>query len=246
MNNQVLTIPDISTTNHATNLQPATVESHLAQNHHPVTLINAPNSNLQPCLSRCRIRNGKIARLPKLERDMVNRMLFNNVPYENIVAALDELQIKVTERNISNWKTRGGYKEWCAEQDHAVQVRLHQDNLSDYLRKNDASQVPEVGLQLAATQLSQFLLKPEAQQLLTSNPDRYSKMVATLCRLTGQIQNLQKYRDNCAKELGRDYNPERIKRQEEEGCEITRNVYSAARLTDHCEAIPHRNFMPKA
>src|SRR5438874_12196296 len=30
------------------------------------------------------IRNGKIARLPKLERDMVNRMLFNNIPYAKI------------------------------------------------------------------------------------------------------------------------------------------------------------------
>jgi len=195
---------------------------------------------------KSRTRLGKIARLPKCERDMVNLLLRNNVTYRKVVGALEEHGIRVTERNVSNWKTRGGHKDWCDEQDHAVQVRLHQDNLSDYLRKNDASQVPEVGLQLAATQLSQFLLKPEAQQLLTSNPDRYSKTVATLCRLTGQIQNLQKYRDNCAKELGRDYNPERIKRQEEEGCEITRNVYSAARLTDHCEAIPHRNFMPKA
>src|SRR4030095_12596807 len=57
-------------------------------------------------------RNGKIARLPKLERDMVSRMLRNNMPYANIVAALDELEIHVTERNVSNWKTPGGYREW--------------------------------------------------------------------------------------------------------------------------------------
>src|SRR5437016_12537281 len=38
-----------------------------------------------------RIRNGKIARLPKLERDMVNRMLHNHVPHAKIVAALDDL-----------------------------------------------------------------------------------------------------------------------------------------------------------
>ena len=36
-------------------------------------------------------RNGKIARLPKLERDMVNRMLQNNLPYPAIVGALDEV-----------------------------------------------------------------------------------------------------------------------------------------------------------
>ena len=192
-----------------------------------------------------RTRLGKIARLPKCERDMVNLLLRNNVAYRKVVDALEEHGIRVTERNVSNWKTRGGYKEWCAEQDHALHVRLHQDNLADYLRQNDASQVPEVGLQLAATQLSQFLLKPEAQQLLSTDPDRYSKMVATLCRLTSQIQNLQKYRDDCARELGYKHNPERIKRDLEQTCENTRLVYSAARITDHCEAIPHRNFIPK-
>src|SRR5579859_347025 len=63
-----------------------------------------------------RPRNGKIARLPKLERDMVNRMLANNLPHHQIVGALDECGFTVTERNISNWRTRGGYKEWCAAQ----------------------------------------------------------------------------------------------------------------------------------
>ena len=190
-------------------------------------------------------RNGKIARLPKRERDMVNLMLRNNVSYSKVVGALDEYGIRVTERNVSNWKTRGGYQEWCNEQDHALQLRLHQDNLTDYLRKNDAGHVPEVGLQLAATQLSQFLLKPEAQQLLTTDLERYSKMVATLCRLTGQIQNLQKYRDDCAKELSYKHNPERIKREEEHAYENTRLVYSAEKITEYADAIPHRNFMPK-
>src|SRR6266481_7978799 len=48
-------------------------------------------------------RNGRVACLPKLQRDMVNRMLRNAVPYKNIVGALDEEDFTVTERNISNW-----------------------------------------------------------------------------------------------------------------------------------------------
>src|SRR5437660_896186 len=55
-----------------------------------------------------RIRNGKIARLPYLERDMVNRMLRDNIPYEKIVDALGQHDFYVIERNVSNWKTRGG------------------------------------------------------------------------------------------------------------------------------------------
>src|SRR5437867_1480355 len=66
-------------------------------------------------------RNGKIAHLPYLERDMVNRMLRNNLPHSAIVAALEEHGFRVTVRNVSNWKTRGGYKEWCLEQDRALE-----------------------------------------------------------------------------------------------------------------------------
>ena len=68
---------------------------------------------------------------------MVNRMLFNHIPYAAIVAALADLDIIVTERNISNWKTRGGYKEWCDAQDRALEIRLLQDNLTEYLHKNE-------------------------------------------------------------------------------------------------------------
>ena len=35
-------------------------------------------------------RNGKIAHLPKLERDMVDRMLSNNLPHARIVLAREE------------------------------------------------------------------------------------------------------------------------------------------------------------
>src|SRR5437870_515755 len=125
MNNEIATIPE-TTPNPASSLQPPACRpdlspcSALTKAEGPgeagLTIIMATSSSVQPRASRPHIRNGKIARLPKLERDLVNRMLHNHVPYAKIVGALDELAIKATERNISNWKTRGGYKEWCAEQ----------------------------------------------------------------------------------------------------------------------------------
>src|SRR4051812_19983691 len=71
-----------------------------------------------------RRRNGKIARLEKLERDMVCRMLWDGVAYERIVAALAEVGIVVTVRNVSNWKTRGGYQEWSEDQQRVLENRL--------------------------------------------------------------------------------------------------------------------------
>src|SRR5690349_16403291 len=72
-----------------------------------------------------RRRNGKIARLPKPVRDMVNRMLFHNVPQGQIVSALQEIGITVNQQNISNWRLAGGYREWRLAQEHAIQLQNH-------------------------------------------------------------------------------------------------------------------------
>src|SRR5262245_50694439 len=72
-------------------------------------------------------RNGRIASLTRVYRDMVNRMLGNAVPYKNIVAALHDQGYKVTQRNVSNWAT-GGYLEWRLEQEAVLQNRLDQDH----------------------------------------------------------------------------------------------------------------------
>ena len=206
----------------------------------------AAGSPPQPAEIR-RTRNGKIARLAKPERDMVNRMIFNNVPHERIVLALECCGVKVTRRNISNWKTRGGYREWRLAQEHALQTQLHQDNLVDLLRRERASELPEVGLQAAATQLTQFFLKPEAAQLLCSDPKEYNRRLAMLGKVAVQLKALQQYRDDCAKGLGYKQDPEHIRQKTEEQLEDLREMYSGAPSPDiRTPNAPHRNFIPKS
>src|SRR5262245_48337949 len=102
----------------------------------PISSAQSPGSaSNPPPQPRKLTRNGKIARLPFLKRDMVNRMLRDHVPQDRIVDALTEHGFNVTARNVSNWKTRGGYREWCSEQERALQHRLVQDNLVEHLRK---------------------------------------------------------------------------------------------------------------
>jgi hypothetical protein len=178
---------------------------------------------------------------------MVNRMLRNNIPHSKIADALDEHGVTVTQRNVSNWKTRGGYREWCAQQDQALETRLLQDNLVEHLRTTDATQLSEVGLQLAATQLSQFFLKPDIREQITADPEKFSSTIAILCKLNRQLHRLQKYRDDSARELGYKHNPERVKREAEKDLESTRHTYSAEKLGQTIDDydIPHRNFIPK-
>ena len=212
---------------------------------HPASSIAPLPYGIQQRVSCPHIRNGKIARLPKLERDMVNRMLFNHIPYAKIVGALGEHGIYVTQRNVSNWKTRGGYKEWCSEQERQLQLSSVQDHLTDYLRKNDAGQLPEVGLQVAATQLSLSLLRPETAQQLAADPQKYSQVVDMLCRLSTQIQALQKDRNEAVKKAAIRNTSEHLKRQEEEDVEITRSVYSSKLGERPGDEIPHRNDLPR-
>jgi hypothetical protein len=197
-------------------------------------------------LPRRRSRNGKIARLPKHYRDLVNRMLSNNVPLSKIVGALDEFEILVTARNISNWKNRGGYHEWCAEQERQLHLATLQDHLTDYLRKNDAAQLPEVGLQVAATQLSLSLIQPDAARQLAADPEKYSRVVDMLCRLSTQIQALQKDRNEAVRKAGFLDTAERIRLDEIEEAEITRRCYTGTCPKGPRDPdMPHRNELPR-
>ncbi len=152
-----------------------------------VTTINSQPSTISLPETRRKIRrNGRIASLPRIQRDMVNRMLWNAVPYKNIVAALGEAGHTVTERNISSWAT-GGYLEWSLAQEHVLENRLDQDHIQKLARADD----------------------PEAQL------DNYSKLVDLLVRLNREIAVTQKQRDDSRRTLGREYDPTRVKETEE-------------------------------
>jgi hypothetical protein len=142
---------------------------------------------------------------------MVNQMLWNGVPYKNIVAALDDAGFTLIERNISNWAT-GGYLEWRLEQEAVLENRLNQDHLLDFLRRDDAPELPEVGLQAAATRLSQILLQKLAHsEDPEANLDSYTKLIDLLCRLNREISTTQKNRDDSRRTLGHEYDPVRVK-----------------------------------
>jgi hypothetical protein len=207
-------------------------------------VISAPPT-ASACLGQ-RARNGKIARLPKLERDLVNKLLHNPVPYSKIVNALGGRDITVTERNISNWRTRGGYQEWCAEQENQLRLAHLQDHLTDYLRKHDAQQLPEVGIQVASTQLTSLLMNPQTAAPLLANPDKYAKIIESLDKCSVRLNELQKDRYETVRRAGiRDTIPN-LRREEEKDVEVLREIASAEKLGESAyeDDIPHRHHLP--
>jgi hypothetical protein len=157
---------------------------------------------------------------------MVNRMLWNGVPYKNIVAPLEESGYTLIERNISSWAT-GGHLEWRLEQEAVLNNRLDQDHLLDFLRRDDAPELPEVGLQAAATRLSQVLVQKLAQAAdPEAHLDDYSKLIDLLCRLNREISTTQKQRDDSRRTLGKAHDPVRIKNTDEGGVIEMERFYS--------------------
>ncbi|HEV2207821.1 MAG TPA: hypothetical protein VG167_03550 [Verrucomicrobiae bacterium] len=193
-----------------------------------------------------RTRNGKIARLPKPERDLVNQLLHNNTSYSQIVWALEERGITVTERNISNWRTRGGYKEWCAEQENQRRLAHLQDHLTDYLRKHDAQQLPEVGLQVAATQLTSLLMNPQTAAALLADPNKYARIVDSLDKCSARLKELQNDRyENVRRATIRNTVPN-ARSEDARQVELIREIASAEKLGRSAaeDNIPHRNHLP--
>lgn len=204
-----------------------------------------PTTSHSLLLPAPRPRFGKIARLPKPVRHVVNRMLFLHISQDRIVDALHELGFQVTQQNLSNWKNRGGYREWCLAQEHALHLRIHQDTLVDLLRRYDAPELSEVGLQAAATQLSQFFLTAEARQLLASDPKEYERRVSMLARISSQLESLQKSRDDSPRYLKPDRDPDKIPAGTDASLARLTDAYTctpgeSARDPD----IPHRNLLP--
>jgi hypothetical protein len=152
----------------------------------------------------------------------------------------------VTERNISNWRTRGGYKEWCAEQENQIRFAQLQDHMSDYLRKNDAQQIPEAGLQFAATQLTAQIMNPETAKVLLADPSKYAKTIETLDRIAARLQELQKDRYETHRRANIKDTLPNLRHKDEKSVEDLRLIASAElpAISAREPELPHRNHLP--
>ena len=102
-------------------------------------------------------RNGKIARLPKKLRDLVNELLSDGATYAEIVRRLNEsadpsLPYPVAEKNISTWHD-GGYQDWLRQQENLELLTSRLDFALDLARNSQSEKLQELTLQLAAMRL---------------------------------------------------------------------------------------------
>jgi len=145
-------------------------------------------------------RNGKIAHLPKPQRDLINQGLDDGVKYEDIRARLAEQGVSLSLRALSDW-FHGGYQDELKARERRAELRASQERLFEIARHDDAPDLSLVGLQLAVTQLSQQLydLAPGShKENFQTDTHNYLRMLNTLGRLSRSLLSLQQYRDEKA------------------------------------------------
>src|SRR4051812_33983377 len=102
-------------------------------------------------------RNGKIARLTKEVREVVNQMIRDGAEYSQVV---EELRVRghadVRPRNVSRWY-QGGYQDWLREQGHLEELRREREFAGKLLKENAGSSLHEAGLQLMTMQMLRLL-----------------------------------------------------------------------------------------
>jgi hypothetical protein len=134
-------------------------------------------------------RNGKIARLPKETRDMINQMLDDGIPYHVIIDELGDAGEGLNTQNLTNWR-QGGYQEWVKNQELIEQTRAQTETAIELLRETDgaanAAKVVEACHMVGATQLMQALLDygdEAVKNLLLDKPETYIRILNIVCRL---------------------------------------------------------------
>jgi hypothetical protein len=145
-------------------------------------------------------RNGKIARLPKETRDMLNRMLDDGIPYHVIIDELGDAGEGLNTQNLTNWK-QGGYQDWVKNQDLIARSRAQTEFALDLLRESGADVNPALILKacalVGATQLFQGLIDhgDEAlKKILLNKPETYISLLNVICRVADSGLRHDKHR----------------------------------------------------
>ncbi len=163
--------------------------------------------NTPPELHTEHRRKGKIGRLPKKQRDLINQLLDDGITYTEIIKQLNAQGASLNHANLSHWY-EGGYQDWLKEQIWREEIHSRHEAYSDLLAEGQsATRLPEAALQLATTEICRRLheITLTAHALDgTSDPNSFTRLVHALCRLSREVLHLQKYNDEikAAKEGG--------------------------------------------
>jgi hypothetical protein len=141
-------------------------------------------------------RNGKVARLPSVQRDLVNLMLRDGKSYPAIIKKLAENGFNLNADNLSRWYS-GGYQEWLQEQAWLQEAQDRANFASEVVSQPSGDLITEVSLRIALIRMYTLLLDFQPAVLkdtIATNPGMYPRLLNVLCKLTQGAMKLEQYR----------------------------------------------------
>jgi hypothetical protein len=148
----------------------------------------------RPGRSRRR-RTGKIARLSKDLRDIINLMLRDGATNNEIRDRLSFHKEELNDQNVLNWRT-GGYLDWLNEQARLDDMKARREFAMEIVKTNEGSAVHEAGLQIAASQIYELLSDFDVDTLkekLQGDPENYSRIVNAMAKLSDSGLKYERY-----------------------------------------------------
>jgi hypothetical protein len=144
-------------------------------------------------------RNGKIARLPKSDRDMINRMIDDNLPYGVIIDELGESGEGLNPQNFTNWR-QGGYQDHLKQQALIERSRAQMEFAADMLKEtgpNAAGQLLQTCNVVAATQMLDVIVDhgtDALKKMIIEKPLAYLTLLNTLCNMSNAAVRADQHR----------------------------------------------------
>jgi hypothetical protein len=153
-------------------------------------------------------RNGKIARLPKDLRELVNRMLDDGAQYRSIINELDKHRHRwpddikeFTDGNFTEWH-QGGYQDWVREQEIRADLQARREYAEALDPATSNSDVADMVTKIGALRLYHLLASIERGQLESTavqDPATYTRLVNAFARLSRGSTDRNNYRDHVAR-----------------------------------------------
>jgi hypothetical protein len=150
------------------------------------------------------IRNGKIARLPKVVQEQLNHRLNDNEPGKNLVVwlnSLPEVQAVIAaefggrpirEQNLSEWR-HGGFRDWQRQQERCDLLRHIRSGAGDLGELMDGGDFHRQMSLLLTTDLA-LAVREAAEQI--ADPGERARCVA---QLAGRIAQARREESNATR-----------------------------------------------
>ena len=131
---------------------------------------------------------GKIAELPKPQRDLINHLLDNGATYKTVRLEMAKHGLKLNLENISNW-FNSGYQNHLRHNTWVRQIVAIRESSADLLQDYDAIKLNQAAIQLAVVQIFRTL----KHETLADDPQGLTRLFHALARLSREAMVLAKY-----------------------------------------------------